>query len=389
MEKQTASVTESVDAANASQLSTPVAQSPVSRLNPEDYDDSTEPKRVRTIADIYENSEEIEADEELLFLGTEEPNNYMQAMKDKNWKLAMEREIESIKKNGTWKLTKPPTDQKVIGLKWIFKLKKDADGRIVKYEARLVAKGYVQQYGIDFEEIFAPVTRLETVRLLLALAAKNNWEVHHLDVKTAFLNGEISEDVYIVQPEGFEIVGQEHMVYKLLKALYGLRQALRAWYAKLNSCLESLGFLRCPYEHAVYTKKEGNENLLIAVYVDDLLVTGSSKTMIEQFKKQMNLKFEMSDLGKLSYYLGMEVKHCNGYIEIKQAGYAKKILEKAGMGECNPTKYPMDPKEKITKDEGGQLVDATKYKSIVGGLRYLVHTRPDITYAVGIISRHM
>lgn len=233
------------------------------------------------------------------------------------------------------------------------------------------------------------MTRLETVRLLLALSAKNNWEVHHLDVKTVFLNGELSEDVYVKQPEGFEKLGQEHMVYRLVKALYGLRQAPRAWYAKLNSCLENLGFTKCPHEHAVYTRKEGGESLIIAVYVDDLLVTGSNNVLIERFKQQMNSNFEMSNLGKLSYYLGIEVKQAEGFIELRQTGYARKILDKAGMGGCNPTKYPMDPKEMLTKDEGGTMVDATQYKSLVGGLRYLVHTRPDIAYSVGIVSRYM
>lgn len=345
-----------------------VTFSPGSSLNPDNYDGSSEPKKFRHITELYENTEELDGEEELLFLGCEEPCSFKQAAKDKSWKQAMVREMESIEKNGTWRLTDPPVDQKVIGLKWIFKLKKDADGRIVKHKARLVAKGYVQEYGVDFEEVFAPVTRIETVRLLLALAAKNDWVIHHLDVKTAFLNGEINEDVYVVQPEGFEKPGQEQKVYKLLKALYGLRQAPRAWYAKLNSCLADLGFTRFPSEHAVYTRKEGEEGLVIAVYVDDLLITGSSKEMIERFKNEMSQKFEMTDLGKLSYYLGMEVEQGKGYIEIKQAGYAKKILERAGMAECNPTKYPMDPKEQISKNEGGQAVDSTMYKSLVGGL---------------------
>ena len=138
--------------------------------------------------------------------------------------------------------------------------------------------------------------------------------------------------------------GQEQLVYKLAKALYGLRQAPCAWYTKLNSYLESLGFERCPYEHAIYTKREGNDNLMVAVYVDDLLITGYSNNMIRKFKAQMSEKFEMSDLGKLSYYLGIEVEQAEGYIELKQTSYAMKIIEKAGLAGCNPTKYPMDPK---------------------------------------------
>lgn len=262
---------------------TPEAQSCETRLNPENYDDITELRRTRKMTDIYNDTEEMELDEELYLMGVEEPANYNQAVKDKEWRKAMEKEIKSIEENNTWELSKLPTGQKTIGLKWIFKLKRDADGRIVKHKARLVAKGYVQEHGVDFEEIFAPVTRLETVRLLLALSAKINWEVHHLDVKTTFLNGELSEDVYMKQPEGFEKLGQEHMVYRLVKALYGLCQAPRAWNAKLNSCFENLGFTKCPYKHAVYTRKEGGESLIIAVYVDDFLVTGSDNMLIERF----------------------------------------------------------------------------------------------------------
>lgn len=301
----------------------------------------------------------------------------------------MKQEMDAVEKNNTWKLSELPPGHKAIGLKWIYKLKRDKNGKIVKYKARIVAKEYVQKWGVDFEEIFAPVTRLETVRLLLALAAKHGWEVHHLDVKTAFLNGDIQEEVYVCQPDGFVIKDKEHLVYRLIKALYGLRQAPRAWYAKLSKNLESLGFNRCPYEHAVYTKGIGDERLIIGVYVDDLLVTGTSVSVIEDFKKKMGERFEMSDMGRLSYYLGIEVAQGSGFVELKQTAYAKKILEKAGMVDCNPTNFPMDPKECLTKDEGGKTVDATQFKSMIGGLRYLVHTRPDIAYSVGMVSRFM
>lgn len=163
----------------------------------------------------------------------------------------MECEIKSVERNNTCKLTELPPGKTAIGLKWVYKAKKDTNGEIVKYKARIVAKGYVQNQGRDFDENFAPVARLETVRILLALAAKNGREVYHLDVKSAFLYGDIQEEVYVTQPEGFVKKGQEHLVYKLIKALYGLRQAPRAWYAKLSKYLEELGFVRCPYEHAV------------------------------------------------------------------------------------------------------------------------------------------
>lgn len=233
------------------------------------------------------------------------------------------------------------------------------------------------------------MTRLETVRLLLALAAKHEWEVHHLDVKSAFLNGTLYKEVYVNQPEGYVKAGQEGKVYRLFKALYGLRQAPRAWYTKLNKCLLKLGFVKCPLEHDVYTKREGDESLIIGVYVDDLIITGTSVSNICKFKNQMATEFEMSDLGLLSYYLGIEVVQGKGYIELKQVAYAKKLLQKAGMHDCNSVKFPMEPKLQMHKDEMGKAVNSTEYKSMVGGLRYLVHTRPDIAYAVGVVSRFM
>lgn len=372
---------------------TPVStqfQSSAGSTNGNDGEESSEqPLRFRSLRDVYDETEPIEISDELLFMGVDEPVNYTQASKKREWRIAMEQELEAIEKNETWSLTELPPGKKAIDLKWVYKLKKDTEGKVVKHKARIVAKGYVQQYGVDFEEIFAPVTRLETVRLLLALSAKNGWTVHHLDVKSAFLNGELKEEVFVSQPEGFEKPGKEHMVYRLSKALYGLRQAPRAWYSKLRKCLENMGLVRCPYEHAVYTKREAGEVLIVAVYVDDLLVTGTNEVVTAEFKKQMAATFEMSDLGRLSYYLGLEVNQQNGYVELKQEAYAKRVLEKAGMESCNPTRFPMDPKAVITKDEGGTAVNATEYKSIIGGLRYLVHTRPDIAFAVGIISRYM
>lgn len=341
------------------------------------------------LGEIYDETEEVEIEDKLLLLGVDEPLNYSQAAGEKEWEDAMKVEINAINKNNTWQLVELPSGQKLIGLKWVYKLKRDANGEVVKHKARLVANGYVQKKGIDFEEVFAPVTKLETVRLLLALAAKKGWEVHHMDVKSAFLNDDLEETVYVTQPEGFIVEGKSHMVYKLIKALYGLKQAPRAWYSKLRKCLEKLGFEKCPYEYVVYTRREGDEVLIIAVYVDDILITGIKVSNIVRFKKQMAQKFEMSDLGKLSYYLGIEVSREGDHIVLKQTAYAQKLLEKAGMVDCNPVKYPMEVKVQLDKDEKGKYVNSTMFKSLVGGLRYLVHTRPDIAYAVGIVSRFM
>ena len=193
-------------------------------------------------------------------------------------------------------------------MKWVYKVKRDELGAIVKHKARLVARGFVQREGIDFEEVFAPVARMESVRLLLALAAAKDWRVHHLDVKSAFLNGELAETVFVRQPPGFAVKGEEHRVLRLRKALYGLRQAPRAWNAKLDTTLGELGFQRCATEHALYTRRRGKEELVVGVYVDDLIVTGARTEDLNSFKCEMAARFRMSDLGALSYYLGIEVR---------------------------------------------------------------------------------
>ncbi|KAM0011992.1 putative RNA-directed DNA polymerase [Helianthus debilis subsp. tardiflorus] len=300
-----------------------------------------------------------------LLLIDDEPTSFEEAVTDQEWREAMKAELASIEKNDTWFLTKLPPNQKAIGLKWVFKRKKDAAGNVTKHKARLVAKGYVQQKGIDFDDAFAPVARLETIRLLLALAAERKWLVHHLDVKSAFLNGELKEEVYVSQPIGFTVKGKENLAYRLKKALYGLRQAPRAWNSKLDKTLKSLGFTRCIHEQAVYKK------------------------LIHEFKKKMMEIFDMSDLGYLSYYLGIEIAQEKDGITLMQEGYVNRILKMTGMENCNPCKFPMESKLKLTKDEDGKPVDATRYRQIIGCLRYLVHTRPDLSYSLGVVSKYM
>ena len=330
-----------------------------------------------------------EEGERLLMCLNNEPESFEEAKIHKEWLRACEAEIESITKLDSWELVDLPPGAKPIGLKWIFKLKRNSDGSINKYKSRLVAKGYVQRYGIYYEEVFAPVARIETIRLLINLAATNGWEIHHLDVKTAFLHGELKETVYVSQPEGFEVKGSEEKVYKLKKALYGLKQAPRAWNDKLNKILLSFEFTRCHKEPSVYRKEIGGKLLVVAVYVDDLFVTGTCMKAINEFKREMANTFEMSDLGKLSYYLGIEVTQHDGGITLNQNRYALKILEEAGMKDCNPVAIPMESGLKLEKSEQEKEIDATGYRKIIGCFRYLLHTRPDMSYAVGVLSRYM
>ncbi|GKD57377.1 zinc finger, CCHC-type containing protein [Tanacetum coccineum] len=245
------------------------------------------------------------------------------------------------------------------------------------------------EQGIEFDEVFAPVARIEIVCLILALAAYHGWQVHHLDVKLAFLHGDLKEEVYVTQPEGFIQQGNLGKVYKLTKALYGLRQAPRAWNVKLDQTLKSLDFKKCNLEQAVYTKRSKTSTLIVGVYVGDLIITGTPRKEIDLFKSQMEDKFEMSDLGLLAYYLGIEVTQTGGEITIKQTGYINKILKESSMMESNDTKIPMDPGTKLVKAEDGNSVDATYYRSLIGSLRYLLHTRPDLSYSVGLLSRFM
>ena len=221
------------------------------------------------------------------------------------------------------------------------------------------------------------------------MAASHSWELHHLDVKTAFLHGDLKKKVFVSQPEGFVIKGKETKVYKLNKALYRLRQAPRAWNEKLNAVLHELKFVRCLKEPSLYQKKVQEHLLVVAVYVDDLLVTGSSLDMIVDFKKGMAAKFDMFDLGRLSYYLGIEVTQREGSIVLSQEKYAAKIIEEAGMKECNPTHIPMDAGLKLGKADEENSVDERDYRKNIGCLRYLIHTRPDLACSVGILSRYM
>ncbi|KAA0045493.1 reverse transcriptase [Cucumis melo var. makuwa] len=238
-----------------------------------------------------------------------EPLNFEEALQNDKWKIAMDEEIKAIKKNDTWELSTLPNEKKAVGVKWVFKIKRNEKGEVERYKARLVAKGYSQRKGIDYIEVFAPVARLKTIRLLIALAAQNNWKIFQMDVKSAFLNGYLEEEVYLEQPPGYSVKGQENKVLKLKKALYGLKQAPRMWNSRINKYFLDNGYLTCPYEHSLYIKVNGHGDILVVcLYVDDLIFTGNCASMFEDLKNTMTQEFEMTDIGLMSYYLGIEVK---------------------------------------------------------------------------------
>ncbi|CAM8885291.1 unnamed protein product [Rhodiola kirilowii] len=325
-----------------------------------------------------------------MFASNENPLCYEEAVKSDKWRVAMDLEIHSIEKNQTWELAEVPKGVAKIGVKWIYKTKVNERGEIDKYKARLVAKGYAQKHGIDYDEVFAPVARWDTIRMLIAVAAQNQWTVFQLDVKSAFLYGELKETVYVEQPPGYVKLGEEHKAYKLKKALYGLKQAPRAWYSKIEEYLLSNGFNKCSHEHTLFTKVNAEGDLLIvSIYVDDLIFTGNNPSLCDEFKSFMEKKFDMTDLGRMHYFLGVEVQQTTKGIFLSQKKYASEVIARFGMEGCNPVSNPMVPGTKFSKDDEGEAVDPSLYKQLIGCLMYLTTTRPDIMFPVCYLSRFM
>jgi len=310
------------------------------------------PVKLKTLQDIYARCH----------MCIIEPENYQEAFGDKAWQEAMKEELEVIEKNNTWELVERPIDKPVIGVKWVYKTKLHLDGSVQKHKARLVAKGYAQKSEIDYNETFAPVARLDTIRTLIALAAQKGWKLFQLDVKSAFLNGVLKKEVYVEQPEGFEIKNAGHKVYKLKKALYGLKQAPRAWYSEIDTYLTMCKFKRSTSEATLYTRSDLEGNLIIvSIYVDDIVYTGSSERLLSEFKREMMQRYEMSDLGLLHHFLGMGILQTDQGVFIHQNKYAKSLLSKFGLEDCKPVSIPLATSEKLKKVDGSELADEGLY----------------------------
>jgi hypothetical protein len=235
-----------------------------------------------------------------------EPSTFDDCCKDKVWKDAMIEEYESILKNDVWEVVPRPQGKSVVTSKWIYKIKHVADGSVEKFKARFVARGFSQKEGIDYDEIFAPVSRYTSIKIIISLASIFDWKFHQMDVKTAFLNGEVEQEVYIEQPEGFVIHGNESHVCKLKKALYGLKQAPRAWYGRIDSFLQSLGLSKSIEDPNLYIKIATNHPVILVLYVEDLFLTGEEH-LIAQIKRELSVEFEMKDLSLMHYLLVSEV----------------------------------------------------------------------------------
>ena len=334
---------------------------------------------------VEEDGREILA----MFITSPDPDCFEEAEQQEVWRSVMEKEIASIEENNTWELVDMSEGVKVIGVKWVFKPKLNENGEVDKFKARLVVKGYHQKEGIHFHEVFAPVARWDTIRVILGIAVEKGWNVFQLDVKSAFLHGELMEEVFVEQPKGFEVTYKSDKVYKLRKALYGLKQAPRAWYSRIEGFFLQNGFEKYYCEHTLFVKKEEERCLIVSLYVDDLIYTRNSTEMFEEFKSSMMNEFPMTDLGKMRYFLGVEVVQDKKVIFITQRKYAEEILKEYEMEECNPVMNPMVPGQKLTKAGAGEEVNPTTFKQLVGSLRYLIATRPDLIYLVNLVSRYM
>ncbi|GJS27487.1 retrovirus-related pol polyprotein from transposon TNT 1-94 [Tanacetum coccineum] len=280
-----------------------------------------------------------------------------------------------------------PEGKNVIALKWLWKNKCDAENIVVRNKSRLVAKGYKQEEGIDFEESFAPVARLEAVRMFIAFAAHMNITIFQMDVKTAFLNGPLKEEVYVSQPEGFIDSEFPNHVYRLKKALYGLKQAPRAWYDKLSSFLIEHGFNKGIIDPTLFTRRHGGDILLVQVYVDDIIFGSTNPDFSKRFANLMKNNFEMSMMGELKFFLGLQVHQSPRGIFISQSQYAIELLKKHGLDECVSMSTPMAT-ERLDADLQGTPTDQTTYRRMIGGLMYLTASRPDIAFATFVCARY-
>lgn len=314
------------------------------------------------------------------------------------WQEAIQKELDSLKANGTWELVERPDNANVVDSKWVFRIKKNAAGEIEKYKARLVARGFTQIYGVDYYQTYAPVAKLSSFRLLLAVAARNGWPTDSFDFDSAYLNGELDDDevVYMEQPPGHEFANRHRYVLRLIKALYGLKQSARVWYNKLFAAFLELGFKRSEADHGVFYKEIGKDLLVVAVHVDDCLATGSSAKLLEEFKGQINSKYRMTDLGPAHWLLGIKVTRdlAERTISLSQHSYIDSIITRFNFNDLKPVSTPMDANLALTKAQSPSSVSDiarmrnVPYREAVGSLMYAaMGTRPDIAFAVTTLAQ--
>ncbi|WVZ03717.1 hypothetical protein V8G54_024523 [Vigna mungo] len=309
-------------------------------------------------------------------------------MKNECWQKAIESELLALEENQTWDIVPCPPSVKPLGSKFVFSIKLRSDGSIDRYKARLVVLGNKQEYGLDYDETFAPVAKMTTVRTILALAASKSWPLHQMDVKNAFLHGDLKEEVYITLPGGMSTLSP-NTVCKLKRSLYGLKQAPRVWFEKFRSTLLGFSFNQSQYDPSVFLQRTPKGIVILLVYVDDIVVTGSDQDVIYRIKQMLHSNFHMKELGHLNYFLGLEVHYHPEGIFVIQHKYIQDLVQLAGLTNATPVNTPMEVNVKYRRHEGELLDDPTQYRKLVGSLIYVTITRPNISFVVHTVSKFM
>lgn len=308
-----------------------------------------------------------------------EPQTYEQAIKSEDhekWQQAMNEEFESLTSNQTWELVEKPKDKRIIDCKWIFKIKQNTKGVVERYKARMVARGFNQEYGVDYDETFSPVVRFTSIRLILSIAAQQNFKVKQFDIKTAFLYGELEEEVFMKQPVGFD--DGSGKVCRLIKSIYGLKQASRCWNIKFKSFIEEFGFKACESDPCVFISEKNGDIVILAIHVDDGLITGNNTKVIDSVITHLQQQFEVKSM-ELGCFLGIEIEQLsNGSIFVHQSAYAQKVLAKFSMENSNEVGIPADPNQVLDKCNDSNEIEYP-YRQLVGSLMYLaVATRHSV-----------
>ncbi|KAJ9547188.1 hypothetical protein OSB04_019731 [Centaurea solstitialis] len=311
-----------------------------------------------------------------------EPLDVPQAITDPEWVRAMQEELAEFEQNKVWSLVTRPWGKSIIGLKWIFRNKKDENDLIIRNKARLVAKGYRQQEGIDYDDTFAPA-----IRICLAYAAYKNMMVYQMDVKCAFLNGVLQEEVYVEQPEGFIDPQYPTHVYVLDKALYGLKQAPQAWYETLTNYLIVAGYKKGTIDPTLFLRRSGSDLIIIQIYVDDIIFASRKPELCKEFENTMKSQFKMSMMGELTFFLGLQVRQRPDDIFINQSKHVHDLLKRFDFGGSNSAATPMPKNFQLNADSSGKPVDQKNYQAIIGSLLYLTASRPDIVFSTGVCAR--
>ena len=331
----------------------------------------------------------------------EEPKTVHEALngeQSSQWREAMESEYSSLLMNDTWDLVPQPEGQNIVGSRWVLKVKRDENGSVDRFKARLVAQGYSQVRGVDYDEVFSPVARNTSVRSLLALANAHDLEVHQMDVKTAFLNGSLDCDIYMSQPEGFVDPDRPNHVCKLKKSIYGLKQSARCWNTTLDEYLKSVGYRKSNADGCIYVKSMKDVNghisfVILGVYVDDIIPVSNDTALLKAEKAALCERFEMVDQGEIHYLLGMSIKRDreSRTLTISQPNYVEKVLRKFGMENCKPVSTPLEPGRRFQQlSPNDEPFDVQTYQQAIGCLTYVsTATRPDIAAAVGVLSQYM